>query len=161
VEQLASPPSVKGDLYKLLGNLKTTEAALLPPTEEVKGEPYRFTVAPRLTLHVRHRTKYFEIPIDLEKAFIFTDNGTPTGECARTLRELAKSANNVDFTVITGHLQRHDFSNWISATFKDSDLANVVRKLESQHSKDVTVSMFSEKLSAEIEKIYNHSSELI
>ncbi len=161
VEQLAPPSSVKGDLHKLLGNLETTEAALLPPTEEVEGKPYRFTVAPRLTLHVRHRTKYFEIPIDLEQAFIFTDNGTPTGECARTLSELAASANSVDFAVITGHLQRHDFSNWISSTFKDSDLANVVRKLESQHCKDETVFTFSEKLSAEIEKMYNRSSELI
>jgi hydroxymethylpyrimidine pyrophosphatase-like HAD family hydrolase len=159
VEQLAPPLSVKGDLYKLLGNLETTEAALLPPTEEVKGEPYRFTVAPRLTAHVRHRTKYFEIPIDLEQAFIFTDNGTPTGECARTLRELAVSANSVNFAVITGHLQRHDFSNWISSAFKDHDLANVVRKLESQHCKDVTVSTFSEKLSAEIEERYKHSSK--
>ena len=161
VEQLAAPPSVKGDLYKLLGNLETTEAALLPPTEEVKGEPYRFTVAPRLTQHVRHRTKYFEKPTDLEQAFIFTDDGTPTGACARTLRELAASANSENFTSITGHLQRHDFSKWISSTFKDSDLANVVRKLESLHCKDLTASTFSKKLSAEIEKKYNSNSKLI
>ena len=125
----------------------------------MNGVPFRFTVAPRLTLLVRHSIKHFEMPIDLEQAFIFTDNGTPTGEYARTLHELAISANSVDSAVISGHVKRHDFANWISNTLKDRDLANVVRKLESQHCTDGAVSTFPEKLSTEIERQYNHSSK--
>src|SRR5690606_29017426 len=51
------------DWYEQLANLGLGQAALLPPTREVDGGLRRFVVAPRLSTHVRHRSKYFEVPV--------------------------------------------------------------------------------------------------
>ena len=37
----------------------------------------RFQIAPRLTSHVRHRTKYLDMPIAEPQAFVFTSDGGP------------------------------------------------------------------------------------
>jgi hypothetical protein len=43
-------------------DLGANEAALLPGAEEAHGRVRRFQIAPRLTSHVRHRTKYLDMP---------------------------------------------------------------------------------------------------
>ncbi len=116
-------PEPSGDWYELLGNLQMTEAVLLPPTEETQGFPRRFSVAPRLTLHVRHRTKYSQRTVNQEQAFVYTDMGRPIGVFAASLSELAESAERVEEKVVNGHLQRHDFSRWIITVFDDHKLA--------------------------------------
>ena len=50
----------------------TSEAALLPGAEEAHGGVRRFQLAPRLTAHVRHRTKYLDMPVLDSQAFVFT-----------------------------------------------------------------------------------------
>lgn len=47
----------------IFGGLAANEAALLPGPEEAHGEVVRFRVAPRLTSHVRHQTKYLDMPV--------------------------------------------------------------------------------------------------
>jgi hypothetical protein len=127
------------DWYDQLANLGITEAALLPPTREAGGRLRRFVVAPRLTKHVRHRTKYFDVPVSTGRRFVFTDCGHPTGESAATLRELGEAARRVKAAVLINHSQRHDFSHWVADLFCDRDLANDIRKLEStmNHNGDV------------------------
>ena len=49
--------------------------------------PQPFTITERTTLHVRHRAKYFEVPMPQEQAFVFTCNGQLVGERARKLKE--------------------------------------------------------------------------
>ena len=46
---------------EVLGGLGIDEAAVLPRIAEEGRLPQRFTIAPRLTLHVRHRAKYLEV----------------------------------------------------------------------------------------------------
>ncbi|MEZ5489000.1 MAG: HAD hydrolase family protein [Gammaproteobacteria bacterium] len=127
------------DWYDQLANLGITEAALLPPTREAGGRLRRFVVAPRLTKHVRHRTKYFDVPVSTGRRFVFTDCGHPTGESAATLRELGEATRRVKAAVLINHSQRHDFSHWVADLFCDRDLANDIRKLEStmNHNGDV------------------------
>jgi hypothetical protein len=144
----------RSDWYELLANLDITEAALLPPTEEARGEVRRFRVAPRLTQHVRHRTKYFDTPVAAGSAFVFTDNGKPLGESARTLRELAERVKRLASHVVKGHLRRRDFSNWIANLFGDDELADTVRELESQHQVNGTVENFGNRLAAAIDERY-------
>lgn len=152
--RLVGDDSDRSDWYESLANLGITEAALLPPTEEARGELRRFCVAPRLTPHVRHRTKYFDIPVAEESAFRFTDDGRPLDETAATLRELSESVSRVSTRVVEAHLRRHDFSNWIANLFGDHELADAVRKLESEHRTTGTPEDFSEELSATIEQRY-------
>jgi hydroxymethylpyrimidine pyrophosphatase-like HAD family hydrolase len=160
IGQLAGENAIRTDWYELLANLLTTEAVLLPPTDEAKEQPRRFCVAPRLTNHVRHRTKYFDIPVAAERAFVFTDNGIPVGESAATLRELAASASRVSPQIVDSHLGRHDFSRWIASQFGDHELADAVRNLESKHNTDPTLKAFSDSLSAEIMRRYECDLDL-
>jgi hypothetical protein len=56
---------------QLLGNLVIGEAVALPITEEAEGDVRRIRLAPRLTPHVRHLSKYIDIPIPESRAFLF------------------------------------------------------------------------------------------
>jgi hypothetical protein len=158
IKGMAAPESSE-DWSDLLKNLETTEAALLPPTEEVNGKFRRFSVAPRLTPHIRHRTKYLDKDIVSEQPFVYTINGRSTGRFAVSLRELARIAELEAENVISGHLQRHDFSRWIINVYDDRELANEVRKLELRHHEDRDVPIFCTQLSSVIEKRYRQLSE--
>ncbi len=154
IRRLAGPGFSSVDWHGVLANLDVTEAALLPPTAEVGGGLQRFCVAPRLTQHVRHRTKYFEIPVMEDSAFVFTDNGVPLPVAATTLGELAPSIKLVTPQVLMGHLERHDLSSWIAELFGDHELASVVRKLESEYQQEENTETFAGALDAEVRKRY-------
>ena len=110
-------------------DLQTTEAALLPGAEEAHGQVCRFQLAPRLTAHVRHRTKYLDMPVLDSQAFVFTGNGRP-GARARTLKEFTGLLRALPADRLAGHLWRHDFSRWIEDVFRDRPLAVHLREVE-------------------------------
>lgn len=145
------------DWYEPLANLGITEAALLPPTEESGGKVRRFIVAPRLTTHVRHRTKYFDTPVKQGREFVFTKHGQPVGQSAATLRELASVIQKVDVDVLARHCRHHDLSRWIGSLFCDHDLAHDVRQLEVKHRHDASTESFAAELSEFIAKRYESS----
>ena len=66
--------------------MKVGQAVALPITEEAGGELRLFTIAPRLTPHVRHREKYVDVPVSAHRAFVFNANGQPAHR-VRTLRQ--------------------------------------------------------------------------
>jgi hydroxymethylpyrimidine pyrophosphatase-like HAD family hydrolase len=145
------------DWYEQLANLGITEAALLPPTEEAAGRLRRFIVAPRLTTHVRHRTKYFDIPVAKGQEFVFTEDGHPIGAAAATLRDLANTVGQVSSRVLANHCRHHDFSRWIAILFCDHELANEVRQLELKYKRDGSGEGFAAGLCATIERRYESS----
>jgi hypothetical protein len=89
----------------------------------------RFQIAPRLTTHVRHRTKYLDMPVNDAQAFVFSANGRPVAH-AQTLKEFVGFITALPESVVEGHLKRHDFSRWIDGVFRDGILAARVRHLE-------------------------------
>lgn len=120
----------EAEWIKSLGNLAINEAALLPKTEEACGDLCRFRIAPRLTSHVRHQHKYLDMPLPDSKAFVFSQNGTPTGRRARTLKEFTAILAVVPPDLLEGHLRNGDFSRWIADVFSDATLAAEIRDLE-------------------------------
>ncbi len=118
--------SVNPDMFR---DLEIDEAALLPGCEEAGGRVRRFEIHPRLTTHVRHRTKYLDMPVDEGQAFVFTANGGAAAR-ARTLKEFVGLLAALPPRVLDGHLRRHDFSRWIADVFRDGPLAARVRMLE-------------------------------
>ena len=110
-------------------DLKINEAALLPGCQEAGGCVRRFRIDPRVTTHVRHRTKYLDMPVDDAQAFVFTASGGPAGR-ARTLKEFVGLLAVLPPRVVEGHLHRHDFSRWLADVFRDGPLAARVRTLE-------------------------------
>jgi hypothetical protein len=113
----------------VFGDLQTIEAALLPGAEEAHGQVRRFQLAPRLTAHARHRTKYLDMPVLDSQAFMFTGDGRP-GARARTLKEFTGLLTALPADRLAGHLRRHDFSRWIEEVFRDRPLAAHLRKVE-------------------------------
>lgn len=116
----------------VLGELRIDEAAVLPRTPAEGGLPQRFTIAPRLTSHVRHRAKYLEVPMPAERAFHFTLHGQPLGPPARTLREFVQMQERLPVVALEAHAQRGDFSRWIAKVFGDQPLAHEIRKAEQE-----------------------------
>jgi hydroxymethylpyrimidine pyrophosphatase-like HAD family hydrolase len=116
-------------LANVLRDLPVNEAVILPGPDESIGCVARFEIAPRLTAHVRHRTKYLDMPVNESQAFVFTANGRPVAR-AHTLKEFAGFLMTLPEAVVEGHLRRHDFSHWIDSVFRDGVLGLRVRTLE-------------------------------
>jgi hypothetical protein len=127
---LAPDAGTPEDWLALLAGLAIDEAVLLPGPFESGDVLQRFRVAPRLTTHVRHRAKYAEVPVCLEKEFVFTQNGRPTGQRARTVRDLLVMLPALSDDVVRGHLTRGDFRRWIEDVFGDGELAGAIGRLE-------------------------------
>jgi hypothetical protein len=116
-----------------LGALAANEAALLPGTEEAEGKLRRFTLLPRLTPHVRHKTKYFDVQLVGGQEFVFTDNGKTIGPPARSLQQFVSLLASLPAASLGGHARRGDFSRWIAGVFQDHRLASDVRKIEQRY----------------------------
>jgi len=112
-----------------LTTLGPEEAALLPGAFEAHGGLLRFTVAPRLTTHVRHRSKYLDTPIAEDHAFVFGE-GARGRHRARSLKEFMSLLDIAAPGIVLGHLRRQDFSRWIDHVFRDGPLATRIRTIE-------------------------------
>lgn len=119
----------------IFASLRTSQAMLLPGPEEAEGRPRLFQMAPRLTAHVRHRTKYLDMPVVDEQAFVFNENGRP-GVRARTLKEFTGLLAMLPAERLAGHMHRHDFSRWIDDVFRDHPLAVRLRTVEDRLTSD-------------------------
>ena len=116
-------------------DLSLSEAALLPGAEESHGAVRRFQIAPRLTLHVRHRTKYLDMPIAEPQAFVFTADGK-VGPRARSLKDFVDLLGHLPDAELLPHLWRHDFSRWFEHVFRDGSLATHVKAIENRVTTD-------------------------
>jgi hydroxymethylpyrimidine pyrophosphatase-like HAD family hydrolase len=132
---MCQPQPCAGVSLDLFRDLSTTEAALLPGVEEAHEQVRRFQLTPRLTAHVRHRTKYLDMPVLESQAFVFTGNGRP-GARARTLKEFTGLLATLPADRLAGHLRRHDFSRWIEDVFRDRSLAAHLRDVEARVQSD-------------------------
>lgn len=127
---LAPGAGTSSEWLALLAGLAIDEAVLLPGSFESGDSLKRFRVAPRLTAHVRHRQKYADVLVGVEQEFVFTQEGRPTGERARTVRDLLSMLPALPEDVIRGHLIRGDFRRWIEDVFGDSELGDAILRLE-------------------------------
>lgn len=127
--QLARPLPEADRRLNLFRDLATNEAVLLPGSEESLGLMRRFRLGPRLTAHVRHQTKYLDMPVLDSQAFVFTDENRQ-GPHARTLKEFMGLLAALPPERIQAHLKRHDFSRWLAHVFRDNSLAAHIRRLE-------------------------------
>ena len=116
-------------------DLSLSEAALLPGATESHGTVLRFQIGPRLTSHVRHRTKYLDMPIAEPQAFVFTHDGRP-GPRARSLKEFVDQLARMADTDLAPYLLRHDFSRWLEHVFRDCPLATHVKAIENRVTTD-------------------------
>ena len=149
------------DWTATLAGLADGEAVLLPSAEGVPGKLQRFSLRPRLTAHVRHRSKYLDVPMQRGHEFVFTAaDGKPVGTPSRTLQEFVSSLGSVSSGVLDGHARRGDFSRWIAEVFHDHPLASDVRKVEQRYRLGYVESLQGELVKA-LRDRYEVESELV
>jgi hypothetical protein len=119
--------------WAALGHLRVGQAVALPITAEASGELRLFTLAPRLTPHVRHRHKYVDVPVSSDRAFTFMADERRTATSARTLREFAATVDTLSPDAAAPYAERHDFSRWIAGVFGDYALAGEIEQIEDRH----------------------------
>jgi hypothetical protein len=117
----------------ILSGLEVGEALLLPGVEEAEDKMVRFRLLPRLTRHVRHKTKYVDVRLAEERGFFFTDLGRNIGLPVRSLKEFVEALQTLPLHILEGHAQRGDFSRWVAAVFHDHALASALQKAEQRH----------------------------
>jgi hypothetical protein len=133
--------------WAMLGRVRIGQAIALPITEETRGELQLFTIAPRLTPHVRHREKYVDVPVSTPQAFVFNANGLPMHR-VRTLREFVSELETAPAALLDSYVVRGDFSRWIADVFGDRALAEELRVLEAEHRLHPRVETLSEMVNA-------------
>ena len=89
--------------WAMLGHLKVGQAVALPTTAEAGGELRLFTIARRITPHVRHREKYVDVPVSAHRAFVFNGNGHPAHRI-RTLRQFVSELEKAPPRVLDGYI---------------------------------------------------------
>jgi len=124
---------LESEWVQLFDGLTVGEAAVLPVTEEAEGDVRRITLAPRLTPHVRHQTKYVDIPVFDNRAFVFAANGVRSPLRVHTLKDFVTALEQTEVARLDGYLRRSDFSRWISEVFGDYPLGKTVRQMEDQY----------------------------
>jgi len=93
------------------------------------GQPPRpFTVAARISPHVRHQHKYTAAPLPPERRFYFHTLGE--AGTAATLEEFSRHLRHCDPAVLAYHLSRGDFSRWVTGTLADRNLGRQVAAIE-------------------------------
>lgn len=105
------------------------------------GPTRPFTIANRLTTHVRHGHKYADIRLPQDRRFYFDSSmGIPVAPAA-TMHEFCTAVAHLDQRALESHLQRSDFSRWLDGTIADNDLAARVAawedELEARRAADV------------------------
>jgi hydroxymethylpyrimidine pyrophosphatase-like HAD family hydrolase len=123
---------VDASSWASLRHLKVGQAVALPITEESGGELRLFTIAPRLTPHVRHREKYVDVPVGPHRAFVFNGNGQHTRRIS-TLRQFVSELEHTPPKLLSAYIVRGDFSRWIADVFGDRALAGELRALEERY----------------------------
>jgi hypothetical protein len=123
---------VDGGRWSMLGRLKVGQAVALPITDEAGGELRLFTIAPRITPHVRHREKYVDVPVSAHRAFVFNGQGSQL-HAVRTLRQFVSELEAAPSASLQRYIARGDFSRWIGDVFGDRALADDLRALEGQY----------------------------
>lgn len=116
--------------WSVLARLRPGQAAALPVTAETGGAIRVFTVAGRLTPHVRHRDKYVDVPVHPARAFVFGGHGH--WRRVRTLRQLVHELEHTPTTELQAYVARGDVSRWIADVFGDRALASELRALEAR-----------------------------
>jgi len=114
----------------MLRDLETSEALLLPVLVGSKQDLRRVRIASRLMRQVRHKYQYLELAVSDSAAFVFTRDGVPTGQRARTLKDLSEALSAENAYGFYQHLAREDFSRWVEGSFGDARLAAEIRSIE-------------------------------
>jgi hydroxymethylpyrimidine pyrophosphatase-like HAD family hydrolase len=147
------------DWTETFGSLNPGEASILPGGDAL-GQPRKFALLSRLTVHVRHRSKYLDVPVAPGRGFVFTVDGKPIHPPCMTLQEFVSGLESVPESALAEHARRGDFSRWIAEVFHDHPLASDLRKIEYRY-RAGHVSKLRDEIHDAIEAHYEIGSDMV
>jgi hypothetical protein len=95
-------------------------------------QPYRLHIAPCEADRRRHRRKYAEGELPADRSFFFRGPEDRLNLRAHNLFQFMELGEGLDDQTWLHHLQRGDYSTWMSEGIKDPTLADRVRQIEQQ-----------------------------
>lgn len=110
------PPVASGALFWRVGEPKAIAVTIAPPRQE----------------HMRHARKYARGDLGEDRSFVFRGPNGALRLKAQNLALFVQIAAGVDDATWDFHLRRGDYSRWMNDAVKDPDLADEVRRVESQ-----------------------------
>lgn len=133
------PDSTLRDVAKRLD--LAPEQLSVPPSSLAPGEalfwrirdgvaPVRVRIAPGQSERLRHRRKYAEGDLGIERSFYFTGREGKLKLRAQNLIMFIQLAEGVDDETWMYHLHRHDYSRWFRDFIKDETLAEEASRIE-------------------------------
>jgi hypothetical protein len=115
-----------------LPDLPGGEFLVIQPDQGGGWTPMTFVAPPRQTAHVRHRKKYADCQVPIERRFFFRrPEGAVVAE-ADSLENFRRVVRATDGAVLDHHAGRGDFSRWVLDVFSDRELARQIRKAEAR-----------------------------
>lgn len=100
----------------------------------------------------RHRRKYAQGELEQERVFYFRGNEGKLNLRANNLNTFLQLAAGVDDDTWRYHLERGDYSNWLSSSIKDEDLSEVVKRIE--ENRGLSPAQSREEIAKAIEERY-------
>ncbi len=119
------------DLTLATAGTPPTDASGTVPRATIAADgqqPRPFTVAARISPHVRHQHKYTAAPLPPERRFYFHTLGE--AGAAATLEEFSRHIRHCDPAILAYHLSRGDFSRWVTETLADHNLGRQLAAIE-------------------------------
>jgi hydroxymethylpyrimidine pyrophosphatase-like HAD family hydrolase len=98
----------------------------------VDEEPFSMHMAPSNVERQRHRRKYAEGELPLDRCFYFTGPSGQLNLRAHNLILFMQLGEGVDDATWLHHLREHHYSTWMLEAIKDDILATAVRRIENQ-----------------------------
>lgn len=96
------------------------------------GPARPFTIADRLTTHVRHGHKYADVRLPRDRQFYFHNSAGIPVPPAATLHDFCTAIAHLDHRTLEYHLERGDFSSWLHGTINDKEFAARVAAWEDE-----------------------------
>jgi hypothetical protein len=97
---------------------------------KIGDEPMEVTTQRPNTERTRHSRKYIEGNLGPERAFYFRGREGKLKLKAHNLMLFMHIADGVDDDTWSYHLERNEYSSWVRAQVKDSDLADAIAEVE-------------------------------
>ena len=95
-------------------------------------EPFSMRIAPCTVERQRHRRKYAEGELPLDRCFYFTGPSGQLNLRAHNLILFMQLGDGVDDATWLHHLREHHYSTWMAEAIKDDILATAVHRIENQ-----------------------------
>lgn len=115
-------------------------------------DPFVVHMVPAKQERQRHRRKYTQGDVGMEKSFVFRGPENRLKLRAQNLQIFMQMADGVDEDTFTYHLRKGDYSKWCKDAIKDEALASEMAAIENNQQLDAVQSLASVK--AVIEKRY-------